>query len=195
MLNLLLFGPPGCGKGTQAENLVARYDLLHISTGDMFRAEINGNTPLGLEAKAYTTSGALVPDCLTIKMLAKKMEENPNVKGFLLDGFPRTIPQAEALDALFAKRGETVMQLVALKVDEDELTRRLINRGKNSGRPEDSDEAIIRNRFAVYNRETTPVADYYAEQGKTANIDGMGSVEEVTERLFTAIEGVLVPKL
>ncbi len=191
MLNLLLFGPPGCGKGTQAQNLVARYGLLHISTGDMFRAEIGGNTPLGIEAKTYMNRGALVPDSLTIKMLAKKMEENPDVKGYLLDGFPRTIPQAEALDELFAKRGEAVRQLVLLKVDEDELTRRLLERGKNSERPDDRDESIIRNRFAAYNNETKPVEEYYAAKGKTAVIDGMGAVKEVTERLFEAVEGVV----
>ncbi len=192
MLNLLLFGPPGCGKGTQAQNLVARYDLLHISTGDMFRAEIGGNTPLGIEAKTYMNRGMLVPDSLTIKMLAKKMEENPNVKGYLLDGFPRTIPQAEALDALFAERGEAVRQLVLLKVDEDELTRRLLERGKNSDRPDDRNEEIIRKRFTVYNNETKPVEEYYAAKGKTAIIDGMGKVADVTERLFEAVEGVLV---
>ena len=192
MLNLILFGPPGCGKGTQAENLVARYNLLHISTGDLFRAEIGGQTALGLEAKTYMNKGMLVPDSVTIKMLAKKMAENPDVKGFLLDGFPRTIPQAEALDALFAARGETVAQLVALQVDEDELTRRLLKRAEHSDRMDDGNEEIIRKRFAVYNEQTTPVAEYYAEQGKTARIDGLGTVAEVSARLFAAIETALV---
>ncbi len=192
MLNLILFGPPGCGKGTQAENLVNRYNLLHISTGDMFRAEIGESTPLGIEAKSYMDRGELVPDSVTIKMLAKKMAEHPDVKGFLLDGFPRTIPQAQALDTLFEERGESITQLVALQVDEDELTRRLLKRGESSERSDDRDEGIIRNRFAVYNDQTTPVADYYAEQGKTAKIIGTGSIEEVTQRLFSAIESVMV---
>lgn len=192
MLNLILFGPPGCGKGTQAEKLVARYNLLHISTGDLFRAEIGGQTTLGLEAKTYMNKGMLVPDSVTIKMLAKKMAENPDVKGFLLDGFPRTIPQAEALDALFAARGETVAQLVALQVDEDELTRRLLKRAEHSDRMDDGNEEIIRKRFAVYNEQTTPVAEYYAEQGKTARINGLGTVEEVSQRLFSAVETALV---
>ncbi|MEY4927480.1 MAG: adenylate kinase [Bacteroidota bacterium] len=192
MINLILFGPPGCGKGTQAENLVNRYNLLHISTGDMFRAEIGGNTPLGIEAKSYINKGELVPDSVTIKMLAKKMSEHPNVKGFLLDGFPRTIPQAQALDTLFEERGESITQLIALQVDEDELTRRLLKRGEMSERADDRNEEIIRNRFSVYNEQTTPVAEYYAEQDKTAKIDGTGSIADVTERLYSAIESVMV---
>ena len=190
MLNLILFGPPGSGKGTQADTLVAQYGLMHISTGDLFRAEIGNNTPLGIAAKTFMDAGNLVPDDVTIGMLRNKMAAHPDVKGFLLDGFPRTIPQAEALDALFAESGNSVSQLVALQVAEAELVRRMLGRAINSGRTDDADETIIRNRLQVYSAQTTPVATYYAAQGKTTYIDGVGTIAAVTDRLLTAIDAV-----
>ena len=191
MLNLILFGPPGSGKGTQADNLVKKYDLLHISTGDLFRAEIGNSTPLGLAAKSYMDKGNLVPDSISIGMLRNKMAEHPEVKGFLLDGFPRTVPQAEALDALLAELGESVSQLVALEVADDELVQRLRKRAETSGRTDDGDENIIRNRLHVYNAQTTAEADYYAAQGKTTKIDGVGSVTAIADRLVAAIDAIV----
>ena len=159
MINLILFGPPGSGKGTQADSLAARYGILHISTGDLFRAAINNKTALGMEAKAYMDKGNLVPDAITIGMLYEAIKANPAAKGVLLDGFPRTTPQAEALDAFFASKNQSVTQLIALQVDEEELVRRLVGRGAHSGRPDDANPSIIRNRLETYKNQTTPV--YY----------------------------------
>ena len=159
MINLILFGPPGSGKGTQAAKLLKKYKLVHISTGDLFRYNLKNNTPLGQEAKKYIDKGDLVPDSVTVKMLKEKVEDNPNAKGFIFDGFPRTIPQSEALDNLLESKGANVSVLIALDVDEEELVRRLLERGKTSGRKDDSNESIIRNRLAVYNKETTPDFD------------------------------------
>lgn len=188
MLNLILFGPPGSGKGTQAENLITRYGILHISTGDLFRYEIGNNTPLGLKAKEYMAKGELVPDSVTIGMLENKVEANPDAKGIIFDGFPRTIAQAEALDAFLAARNTAVTALVALDVPDDELVSRLLNRGVTSGRPDDSDEAVIKTRIAVYKKETAPVFDYYDQQGKSKLIPGVGTVEEIFSRLTAAID-------
>ena len=168
MVNLILFGPPGSGKGTQAEKLAAQYELLHISTGDMFRYEIKYGTPLGLEAKSYTDRGELVPDSVTIGMLQSRVDANPQVKGFIFDGFPRTIPQSEALDTFLNARKTPITALLMLEVPDEELVTRLLGRGQISGRADDADENIIRNRIQVYKNETNPVFDHYAAQPKAA---------------------------
>jgi adenylate kinase len=190
MINLILFGPPGSGKGTQAAKLVAKYELLHISTGDLFRYEMGNNTPLGLEAKSYMDKGQLVPDEVTIGMLRNKVEANPFVEGYIFDGFPRTIPQADALDNLLAEEGNEVSVLLMLDVPDEELVKRLLGRGKESGRADDVDEGIIRNRIEVYQNETTPVFDYYAEKGKAVKVQGVGSVEEIFQRLCAQIDSL-----
>ena len=165
MTNIILFGPPGSGKGTQATKLVAKYGLLHISTGDLFRYNLKNNTPLGQEAKKFIDKGDLVPDSVTIKMLKEKVDENKNVNGYIFDGFPRTIPQAEALNILLGEENTSIGALIALDVDDEEIVKRLLERGKTSGRADDTDESIIRNRINVYKNETTPVYDYYKETG------------------------------
>lgn len=188
MLNLILFGPPGSGKGTQAELLIEKYGILHISTGDLFRYEIGNNTELGLKAKEYMAKGELVPDAVTIGMLKNKVNANPDAKGIIFDGFPRTIAQAEALDAFLAEKGVDVSGLVAMDVSEDELVARLLNRGKTSGRADDNDEQIIRNRIKVYGNETAPVFSYYDSKGKSHLIPGIGTVNEIFEKLTTVID-------
>ena len=182
MINLILFGPPGSGKGTQAAYLVDKYQLLHISTGDLFRYEMGNNTRLGMEAKRYIEKGELVPDEVTIGMLRNKVEMHPEAAGFIFDGFPRTVAQAEALDALLAESDQEVNALLALEVDDEEIVQRILNRGKTSGRDDDNDETIIRNRIDVYKRETTPVFDYYDERGKSQKVDGLGTIKEIFER-------------
>jgi len=188
MINIILFGPPGSGKGTQAAKLVDRYQLVHISTGDLFRYEIGNKTPLGLEAKSYIDKGELVPDSVTIGMLNNKVEAHPEAKGFIFDGFPRTIPQAEALDTLLEEKGSPVAALLALQVDDAEIVERIKLRGKSSGRPDDNDEATIRNRIFVYKNETTPVYDYYNLQHKSHSINGVGGVEDIFVRLCELID-------
>ena len=192
MINLILFGPPGSGKGTQAAKLVEQYNLLHISTGDLFRSEIGNKTPLGLEAKSYIDKGALVPDEVTIGMLKKKVQENPDVKGYIFDGFPRTIPQAEALDAMLMIDNQEITSLIALEVDDEEIVKRLLNRAKTSGRSDDADEGIIRNRLSVYKDTTAIVAGHYQKKDKTQTIDGIGTIEEVFGRLTEVIDRSLV---
>ena len=188
MLNLILFGPPGSGKGTQAENLIKKYHLFHISTGDMFRYELSHNTELGQLARSYMDKGQLVPDSVTIAMLEKRVKDNPDVKGFIFDGFPRTIPQAEALDAFLASRGEEITGLVELVVNEDEVTKRLLLRGESSGRADDKDEEIIRRRFQVYRAETSPVAEHYDNKAKAFKVAGVGSVRDIFEKLCETID-------
>jgi len=192
MINLILFGPPGSGKGTQATKLVEQYNLLHISTGDLFRSEIGNKTPLGLEAKSYIDKGALVPDEVTIGMLKKKVQENPDVKGYIFDGFPRTIPQAEALDAMLMADNQEITSLIALDVDDEEIVKRLLNRAKTSGRSDDADEGIIRNRLSVYKETTAIVAGHYRKKDKTETINGIGEIEEVFGRLTEVIDRSLV---
>jgi adenylate kinase len=187
MITLILFGPPGSGKGTQAANLVEQYGLLHISTGDLFRYEIKNNTPLGLEATSYIEKGELVPDSVTIGMLKNKMDANQDVKGYILDGFPRTTPQAEALDELLASQGDEVTVLVALEVADEILTERLQGRAVTSGRADDADVEIIKNRIEVYKEQTSVVAEYYGKNEKTAYVNGVGSIEEIGNRLCEAI--------
>lgn len=187
-INLILFGPPGSGKGTQAAKLVEKYGLLHISTGDLFRYEMGNDTPLGQEAKSYIAKGELVPDSVTIGMLRNKVEANPDVPGYIFDGFPRTIPQCEALDALLADMDESISRLIMLDVPDKEIVERILNRGITSGRSDDLDQAIIQNRIDVYKNETTPVFDYYAAKGKSVKVAGVGSIEDIFIRLCSEID-------
>jgi adenylate kinase len=188
MINLILFGPPGSGKGTQAAKLVEKYNLVHISTGDLFRYEMGNNTPLGLKAKAYMAKGELVPDEVTIGMLRNKVEAHPDANGFIFDGFPRNILQAEALDKLLYELETSVTALIALHVDDEEIVRRILLRGQTSSRADDNDEDIIRKRILIYKNETTPVFDFYAQQGKSYHIEGVGSIPDIFERLTVLID-------
>ena len=190
MINLILFGPPGSGKGTQASKLVEKYQLLHISTGDLFRYEMGNDTPLGLAAKDYISKGELVPDEITIGMLRNKVEANPDVEGYIFDGFPRNILQCEALDALLEEKGNSISKLIMLDVPDEEIIGRIKKRGETSGRADDSNESIIRNRIEVYKSETTPVFDYYAAQEKSVKIDGVGGIEAIFERITEPIEAL-----
>ena len=187
MLNIILFGPPGAGKGTQSELIQEKFNLTHLSTGDMFRFHMKNDTDLGKKAKEYMEAGNLVPDQLVIDMIDAKLSESHDTKGFIFDGFPRTTDQALALDELLSKKGWGISKMVSLEVDEDELVKRLLLRGKDSGRKDDQDESIIRNRMAVYNNETAPLKDFYANQGKQIGVDGIGTVEEINGRINSAI--------
>ena len=188
MLNIILFGPPGSGKGTQAANLVEQYGLLHISTGDLLRAEISEETPLGLEARKFMDKGQLVPDDVVIGMISSKLDNNPSAKGIIFDGFPRTIAQAEALDKLLDYKGNPINLVLSLQVGEEELVTRLLKRGATSGRADDQDESVIRKRVEVYRNETEPVAGYYDKQDKLVNIPGEGTIEQTFELLKNAID-------
>lgn len=183
MINIVLFGKPGAGKGTQAEFLKSKYNLTHLSTGDIFRFNIKNDTELGKLAKTFMDKGDLVPDEVTIKMLQSEVDKNQSSAGFLFDGFPRTIAQAEALDAFLSSRNQEITATVALEADDTILVQRLLERGKTSGRPDDQDEDKIRNRYQEYNEKTAPLMKYYKIQGKFHAVDGIGSIAEVTERL------------
>lgn len=188
MLNLVLFGPPGAGKGTQSENLIREYGLVHLSTGDLLRSQIAAGTELGLRAKQLMDQGLLVPDEVVIGMIEHKLRENQSAPGFIFDGFPRTVRQAEALDQLLQQYDTQITVMIALVVDNEELTRRLLQRGQTSGRPDDRDEATIRRRVNVYNEETTPVADYYNQQGKFVAINGIGDIPSIFDQICSEIE-------
>lgn len=188
MFNLILFGPPGSGKGTQSEKIVERFGLIHLSTGNLLRQEISEKTPLGLEAKNFMDKGQLVPDEVVIGMIDTCLVKHPEAKGFLFDGFPRTIAQAEALDKLLALKKTAISKVLALDVSEDELVRRLLERGKTSGRSDDTDESIIRKRFSVYKGETEPVASHYEKLNKFERIAGEGSVDDIFQKLSESIE-------
>jgi len=192
MINLILFGPPGSGKGTQAKKLVEKYKLLHISTGDLFRYEIGNKTELGMKAQAFMDKGDLVPDEITIGMLNNKVEANPDVQGYIFDGFPRTVNQAESLDQLLKSKGQEVAALIALDVDDDEIVKRLLERGKTSGRPDDNNEEVIRKRIGVYNENTAVVYSYYEQFSKSQSIVGKGGIDEIFERICTSIEEINV---
>ena len=191
MINLVLFGKPGAGKGTQADILKKHYELFHISTGDLFRYHIQGSTDLGILAKSYMDKGDLVPDKVTIDMLEETVTQNSNVEGFIFDGFPRTTAQAEALDAFLTNKSMSITATIALEAKDKILIERLINRGKTSGRVDDQDENKIRNRFEEYNNKTAPLKSFYSTQGKFYSVNGIGSVEEITQRLTRLIDGFL----
>lgn len=191
MLNLVLFGPPGAGKGTQSAKLIHAYQLVHLSTGDIFRANIKGGTELGTLAKSYMDQGQLVPDEVTIRMLESEANKSPDAKGYIFDGFPRTPAQAKALDQFLATKNTSITMMLALEVEEDELRKRLLLRGKDSGRADDIDPAVIQKRIDVYRKETEPVRDFYQEQKKYFGIDGIGSVDEIFERLCEVINSEL----
>jgi adenylate kinase len=179
MLNLVLFGPPGAGKGTQSEKLIKKYNLVHLSTGDILRGEIFRGTTLGMEAKKLMDDGVLVPDEVVIGMISNKLDLNKDADGFIFDGFPRTVAQAEALDELLKSKSSVISGMVALIVDNTELEKRLLNRGKDSGRPDDANPEIIRKRIIEYNSKTAPVANYYKDHNKFTSINGIGTVDEI----------------
>ncbi|WP_205512960.1 adenylate kinase [Longitalea arenae] len=188
MFNLILFGPPGSGKGTQSEKLIEKFGWIHLSTGDLLRKEIANASQLGLEAKAFIDKGQLVPDEVVIGMIGSALDANPNAKGFLFDGFPRTEAQAEALDNLLAGKGSEISLVLALEVSEEELVARLLNRGLTSSRSDDRDENVIRKRLQEYHNKTAIVADYYAKFGKVAKIKGEGSIDDIFRLLVAKIE-------
>lgn len=188
MYNLILFGPPGSGKGTQSEKLVEKYGLVHLSTGDLLRKERQMKTPLGVEAQHFIDKGQLVPDEVVIGMISSALENNPDAEGFLFDGFPRTEAQAIALDKLLELKRSEIGLVLFLEVNEDELIKRLVNRGKTSGRTDDADESIQRKRQDVYKKETLPVAAHYGKLKKVVNVDGMGGIEDIFKRLSTHID-------
>ena len=188
MLNIVLFGPPGAGKGTQSERLIEKYNLVHLSTGDIFRANIKMQSELGVLAKSYMDKGLLVPDSVTIEMLRSEVLKKQEASGFIFDGFPRTNAQAAALDEVLLTFKTSITMMAALEVEEEELKRRLLNRATTSGRADDGDISIIENRISVYNKETAPVKDFYQNQNKFISINGLGTIDEITARLFSAIE-------
>ena len=190
MKNIVLFGPPGAGKGTQAEVLKDAYNLVHISTGDVFRFNIKNETELGVLAKSFIDNGNLVPDEVTINMLKAEVEKNEKANGFIFDGFPRTESQAAELDSFLSKKNAAINAMIALEVEEDILVGRLLERGKISGRADDQDESKIRNRFNEYNTKTSIVKDYYDKQNKYYGINGVGSVSDITRLISNVIDGL-----
>lgn len=188
MLNLVLFGPPGAGKGTQSEKLIGHYHLVHLSTGDILRQEVASCTALGIEAKKVMDQGMLVPDEVVIRMIESRVEANLTGRGFIFDGFPRTIAQALSLDKMLSEKETSITCMLALEVEDEELIRRLLNRGKESGRADDKSEAIIRKRIAEYNSKTAPLIDYFKKQNKFRGVRGVGSVDEIFTNLCSVID-------
>jgi adenylate kinase len=188
MINLVLFGPPGAGKGTQSEKIIRKYGLIHLSTGDLLRAEIAAGTTLGLEAKQLMDQGILVPDAVVIGMIENKIKENQTAPGFIFDGFPRTVAQAEALDTLLGKFNLSISNMIALEVNEEVLTNRLLERGKTSGRPDDQNEDLIRKRVQEYTEKTAPVANFYKAQNKFTGINGIGEIEAIFNEIVAILE-------
>jgi adenylate kinase len=187
MFNLILFGPPGSGKGTQSEKIIAQYGLKHLSTGDLLRSEIAAQTPLGLEAKKLMDKGQLVPDEVVVGMISSALDANPDAKGFLFDGFPRTVAQAEALDKLLKLKGTQINVMIALLVSEEELVKRLLKRGLTSGRSDDTNEEVIRARITEYRNKTAVVADYYKQFNKFVEVAGEGSIDEIFNSICNVI--------
>ncbi len=192
MFNLILFGPPGSGKGTQSQNIVDTYNLNHISTGDLLREEVSNETPLGVEAKKFMDQGMLVPDEVVIGMISSKIDENPDARGFIFDGFPRTSAQAEALDKLLEFKHTAIDLMLSLQVPEEELVKRLVLRGKTSGRSDDNKEVITK-RIKEYHSKTAPVADHYNEQDKLVNLKGDGDIESTFKLIAKEIDQFLQP--
>ncbi len=188
MFNIILFGPPGSGKGTQSEKLIAAYGLKHLSTGDLLRSEIANKTPLGIEAKTIMDKGQLVPDEVVVGMISSALENNPHAKGFLFDGFPRTTAQSEALDKLLKLKNTEIGVVLAMDVSEEELVKRLLNRGLTSGRSDDTNETVIRARIKEYQDKTTVVANYYGQFNKVVHLKGEGTVEEIFSSLCSEID-------
>jgi len=188
MFNIILFGPPGSGKGTQSEQLIEKYQLKHLSTGDLLRSEIAAQTPLGIEAKTFMDKGQLVPDEVVIGMISSALEANPQAKGFLFDGFPRTQAQSEALDKLLKLKHTSIGVVLALDVSEEELVKRLLNRGLTSGRSDDTNEDVIRARIVEYHKKTSAVADYYRQFDKVVSVKGEGTVDEIFSALCSEID-------
>lgn len=188
MLNIILFGPPGAGKGTQAEFLINSFGLIHLSTGDLLRSEIAAESQLGMEAKSYMDKGALVPDEVVIGMIQSKLEAHSDAKGFIFDGFPRTVEQAVALDKLLDDNGTPISGMLSLEVEKQELINRLLGRGKISGRADDQDQSVIENRINVYHEKTAPLIEYYKKQGKHFGVNGMGTIEEIAGRLKEVVK-------
>ncbi len=191
MLNIVLFGAPGCGKGTQAAKLKEKYGVNHVSTGDVIRGEISRDTELGREMSSYTSTGRLAPDAIVISMIENYLEEHKGEKGNIFDGFPRTTAQAEAFDVMLTKIGDSVDVMIYMEVPEEELVKRILLRGKDSGRADDASEEVIRNRISVYNQQTAIVADYYSKQGKYVAVNGLGTMEEVFDRISEAIDNAI----
>ncbi|MES2732006.1 MAG: adenylate kinase [Bacteroidota bacterium] len=191
MLNIVLFGPPGAGKGTQSQKLIDKYELVHLSTGDLLRSEIATGTELGLKAKELMDRGILVPDEVVIGMIEHKLEVNSQAKGFIFDGFPRTVAQAKALDTMLDHHQAPISAMIALEVDEEELTKRLLMRGATSGRPDDQNEDLVRKRVHEYNTKTAQVANYYHEQGKHAAINGIGDINEIFQQISEKIDSLV----
>jgi adenylate kinase len=190
MLNLVLFGPPGAGKGTQSHKLIEKYGLIHLSTGDLLRSEIAQGTELGLEAKKLMDHGMLVPDEVVIGMISHKLDADKDAKGFIFDGFPRTVAQAEALDELLNSKNVSISSMVALEVDDQELERRLLLRGRDSGRADDANPEVIRKRIKEYNDKTAPVAEFYKNQNKFTSVNGIGSKEEIFGSISSLTEAL-----
>lgn len=188
MLNIVLFGPPGAGKGTQAEFLISAFGLIHLSTGDLLRSEITAGSRLGLEAKSWMDKGELVPDAVVIGMIKSKLDAHTDAKGFIFDGFPRTVDQAVELDNLLNENGTPISGMLSLEVEKQELINRLLGRGQISGRADDQDQSVIENRINVYNQKTAPLIEYYKNQGKHFGINGMGTITEIADRLNEVVK-------
>ena len=190
MLNIVLFGPPGAGKGTQSKLLIDKYNLIHLSTGDILRSEIREKTKLGLEAKNLMDRGELVPDDVVIGMISSKLDNHQDAIGFIFDGFPRTAAQATALDILLQKKRTSISTMVSLEVEDNELIRRLLARGKESGRADDKNESVITNRIKEYNKKTAPLKEFYSSQNKLSEIKGIGSISEIANKLNAVIDSL-----